>query len=67
MNSDLATVLAGIFAGFFTSPSFAGVWAAVFRKTVFGDWDVGYQWSVSDLFFWTISWLEGWLGASLLH
>jgi hypothetical protein len=41
MNADLVTILAGIFAGFFTSPSFAGVWAAVLRKTVFGDWDVG--------------------------
>lgn len=36
-------------------------------KYIYGDYDVGYQWSFSDLIFWTITLLEGALGAFIIN
>jgi hypothetical protein len=36
-------------------------------KMVYGDYDIGYQWSISDLLFWIITILEGIFGAFLIN
>lgn len=36
-------------------------------KVLAGDWDIGYQWSLSDLAFFTVTAAEGALGAAILR
>jgi hypothetical protein len=33
---------------------------------IYGDYDQGYQWALSDLIFWVITLFEGFLGALLI-
>lgn len=62
----LWTFFAGIILGWLTeSYLIGGGLAAVTRKIVFGDWDRGYAWTRSDLWFWSISFLEGAVGAAI--
>lgn len=41
------------------------IFAILFTKIVFGDWDTGYQWSSNDLAFVAVVGAEGALGAYL--
>lgn len=62
----LWTFFAGIILGWLTeSYLIGGGLAAITRKIVFGDWDRGYQWTTSDIWFWSISFLEGAIGAAI--
>ena len=62
----LWTFFAGIILGWLTeSYLIGGGLAAVTRKIIFGDWDRGYAWTRSDLWFWSISFVEGAAGAAI--
>jgi hypothetical protein len=62
----LWTFFAGIILGWLTeSYLIGGGLAAITRKIVFGDWDRGFQWSRSDIWFWSISFVEGAVGAAI--
>ena len=62
----LWTFFAGIILGWLTeSYLIGGGLAAITRKILFGDWDRGFQWSRSDIWFWSISFLEGAVGAAI--
>lgn len=60
------TFFAGIVLGWLTeSYLIGGGLAAVTRKIIFGDWDRGYAWTRSDIWFWSISFVEGAVGAAI--
>lgn len=40
--------------------------AGLIVKIIYGDYDSGYKWSVSDLVFWTFTLLEGMIGAFII-
>jgi uncharacterized membrane protein YeaQ/YmgE (transglycosylase-associated protein family) len=35
---------------------------SLFSKCIYGDFDVGYQWTISDLYYWLFTILEALLG-----
>lgn len=41
--------------------------SAFIVKMVYGDYDNGYKWTLSDLVFWTVTILEGILGAFIIN
>jgi hypothetical protein len=48
-------------------PYLIGAFVAGFVvKMIYGDYDKGYSWTLSDIVFWTITLLEGVLGAFLI-
>jgi hypothetical protein len=49
----------------FTNLVAGGLAGSITRKLVFGDWDYGFQWSVKDIWFWSISFLQGAFGSYL--
>ena len=42
-----------------------GALSAVSRKLAFGDFDVGYAWTFSDIVFWVTSFLQGAVGGAI--
>lgn len=38
---------------------------SLFSKCIYGDFDVGYQWTISDIYFWIFTILESLLGGLL--
>ena len=58
-------VIGGLIGAASGSILMGGGIASVTRKLAFGDWDVGYAWTLYDLGFWTLSFLEGAAGAWL--
>lgn len=40
--------------------------AGLLVKIIYGDYDIGFVWSVSDIVFWTVTILEGLIGASII-
>ncbi len=62
----LWTFSVGVVLGWLTdSHLIGGGLAAITRKIVFGDWDRGYAWTRKDVWFWSISFMEGVAGAAL--
>lgn len=53
----------GFLGGITGSILIGGGLAAVSRKLIFGDWDVGYAWTIHDLSFWAVSFAQGAAGA----
>jgi len=48
-------------------PLFTGaILAGLIVKIIYGDYDTGYQWSVSDLVFWSVTLIEGVIGAIMV-
>lgn len=48
-------------------PFLIGALVAAFAvKLIYGDYDSGYQWTFSDLIFWTVTLLEGVFGAMII-
>jgi hypothetical protein len=43
------------------------IFAVLFTKILFGDYDVGYKWTLSDVVFIIINSFEGMLGAWISH
>jgi len=40
--------------------------AGLIVKIIYGDYDVGYQWTLSDILFWSVTIIEGVIGAMLI-
>ena len=40
--------------------------AGLIVKIMYGDYDTGYQWTVSDILFWTVTILEGIIGSAII-
>lgn len=56
-------VIGGMIGAASGSILLGGGMGAVTRKLVFGDWDVGYAWTIYDIAFWGVSFLQGAAGA----
>lgn len=52
-NSNIPHLLSSILVGGFISKSF------------YGDWDIGYKWTVSDIFYWLFTIIESLFGGIL--
>ncbi len=52
-KSNMPFYLPGIVIGFFAS------------KMIYGDWDLGYQWTISDIFFLLAICFVGFIGAMI--
>lgn len=40
--------------------------AGLIVKIIYGDYDVGYKWSLSDIVFWSVTLVEGAVGAFIM-
>ena len=58
-------IIGGLLGAASGSVLLGGGFAAITRKLAFGDWDQGYAWTIYDLAFWTVSFLQGAAGAWL--
>jgi|694.fasta_scaffold00020_57 hypothetical protein len=72
-NRHILALACGILGGAFPNtmsnihPYLTGALVAGFTvKMIYGDYDQGYQWALSDLIFWVITLFEGFLGALLI-
>lgn len=70
MNRHVLAVASGIVGGSIPNtksninPILMGALiAGLVVKVLVGDYDKGFQWSLSDIVFWTVTMLEGALGA----
>lgn len=38
------------------------IFGGLSSKIIFGDWDIGYKWTISDIFYWFFTIIESLLG-----
>ena len=69
----ILALAAGIVGAYFPNeksnsiPTINGALFAAFAvKFLYGDYDKGYQWTMSDIVFWIITLLEGYLAAYMI-
>lgn len=43
-----------------------GIFAGLIVKIIYGDYDIGYKWTSSDILFWIITIFEGIIGAFII-
>ena len=72
-NRHILALAAGILGGALPNtksnahPYLIGALIAAFAvKMIYGDYDKGYQWTLSDLLFWIVTLLEGVIGAVII-
>ena len=69
IQRDIFAVFLGFIGGIIPNnksniypPLMGSIFAILFSKIVFGDYDKGYQWSFSDLLFFIVNGCEGFIG-----